>query len=109
MTKQILTMPDRKPQRPPRRLLTWWFGFAGVAGLGFGLIAERRPLGDDVLAHPIVLLFVTMGAVLLALRIVAARPVPELIPERSLLYGIGIAFVTFLIGNWFAVHVLAMR
>lgn len=102
-------MPDPKPRLPPARVVTWWFGFAALAGLGFGLIAERRPFGDDVLAHPVVLLFATIGIALLALRAVAARPVPQLIPERALLYGVGIAFVSFLIANWFATHLLAVR
>ncbi len=102
-------MPDPKLRLPPARVVTWWFGFAALAGLGFGLIAERRPFGNDVLAHPIVLLFATIGVALLVLRAAAARPVPELIPERALLWGVGIAFASFLVGNWFATHLLAMR
>ena len=80
-----------------------------LGGLAFGLYADRRPLGDDVLAHPLVLFFVVVGAALLALRFMLARPVPEILPERTLLLGCFVGLGAFLAGNWLATHVLAMR
>jgi hypothetical protein len=41
----------------------------------------------------------------LALR----RPVPEVIPERSLVIGCLLAAFAFLVGNWAAVHLAAIR
>ncbi len=80
-----------------------------IGGFAFGLMAERKPLGPDVLLHPIVLFFATAGIGLLVLRAAAARPVPELIPERALMLGFFVGLVAFLAGNWVVVHVLAVR
>ena len=89
------------------RILTWWFGLMALGGLAFGLFAERRPFGDDVLAHPLLVFFVGVGAALLALRLATAQPVPKFIPERMLLLGCIAGVVAFLAGNWIGVHVLA--
>ena len=78
-----------------------------AGGLAFGLIGERRPFGNDILAHPLAVFFAVVAAGLLVLRIVLARPVPELIPERTLLAGCLIGGAAFLAGNWLATHVLA--
>ena len=43
---------------------------------------------------------------LLVVRIVFARPVPQLIPERTLLTGCGLGAAAFLVGNWVVVHLL---
>ena len=76
-------------------------------GFGFGLLGDRRPFGQDILGHPLVVFFVMAAAVLLVLRIVLKRPVPELIPERVLLIGCVLGGAAFLVGNWIAVHLLA--
>ena len=80
-----------------------------AAGVLFGVFAKERPFGNDVLAHPFVLFFIAVGIGLLALRFALHRPVPEIIPERLLLFGCLLGIVAFLIGNWLAVHLLAIR
>jgi hypothetical protein len=87
--------------------VVWWYSLMMAAGFGFGLIGDRRPFGPDVLAHPLVVFFFAAGLVLLALRILLKRPVPEIIPERALLIGCLIGGAGFLLGNWIAVHLLA--
>ena len=88
-------------------VLRWWFALMALGGFGFGLVAERRPFGDDVLAHPLVVYFIVVGIALLALRLVRARPVPELIPERALLFGCLAGGAAFLVGNFVMVHFIA--
>ncbi|HET7679425.1 MAG TPA: hypothetical protein VFK79_04745 [Xanthobacteraceae bacterium] len=95
--------PNRQPL--PRAQL-YWYGVMVIGGLGFGLLGERRPLGHDVFAHPLVLFFMTAIAGLLVMRAALARPVPEVIPERSLLLGCFAGLATFLAGNGLAVHVV---
>jgi len=80
--------------------LRLWYGLMAAGGFAFGLIGDRRPLGNDVLAHPLVLFFIAAGAALLLLRVVWQRPVPELIPERALLFGCLAGAAAFLAGNW---------
>lgn len=89
------------------RILTWWFGLMALGGFAFGLFAERRPFGDDVLANPLLVFFVAVGVALLALRLIAARPVPAIIPERMLLYGCFAGLAMFVAGNWLGVHALS--
>ena len=102
--------PSPTPRRPiSGRILTWWFGVMSVAGVAFGLFAESRPFGNDVLEHPVVILFVVVGIGLIVLRVVLRRPVPEIIPERLLLVGCVVGLAAFLIGNWFAVNLSAIR
>jgi len=74
-------------------------------GLGFGLIADRRPFGSDVLAHPLVVFFFVVGAALIALRVALARPVPEVIPENALYVGCLVGLAAYLVGNFLGVHV----
>jgi len=81
-----------------------WFGLMALGGLAFGLIAERRPFGDDFFAHPFVLLFIIAGAALLALRLVAGRPVPQLLADRALALGSLIGAASFLAGDWIGSH-----
>jgi hypothetical protein len=85
-----------------------WYGLMGLGGAAFGLIAERRPFGSDVLAHPLVVFFIVAGLALLVLRLWLARPVPEVIPERTLLLGCFVGGAGFLIGNWIGVRLLAI-
>ena len=89
-------------------VLRSWYGLMGLGGTMFGLIAERRPFGTDVLAHPLVVFFIVAGFALLVLRIWLARPVPEVIPERTLLLGCFTGLAGFLIGNWIGVRLLAI-
>ena len=42
----------------------------------------------------------------LVVRIVFARPVPQLIPERTLLTGCVLGAAAFLVGNWVVAHLL---
>ncbi len=107
MTEPTKPPPKRRPA--PGRVLVWWFGFMSATGVLFGVFAESRPLGNDVLAHPFVLFFVVVGIGLLALRVALRRPVPDIIPDRLLLLGCVLGVAAFLIGNWLAVHLLAMR
>jgi hypothetical protein len=78
----------------------------GLAGFGFGLFADRRPFGDDILVHPLVVFFVLAGLSLLALRVALARPVPEVIPDRVLMLGCVLGLAMFLAGNFVAARLL---
>ena len=78
-----------------------------LGGLGFGLIGERRPFGNDVFAHPMILFFIVAMVGLLVVRAVLARPVPEVIPERPLAVGCFFGVAAFLAGNWIAAHLIA--
>jgi uncharacterized membrane protein YedE/YeeE len=89
------------------RLQAWWYGLMLAGGLGFGLIGERRPFGQDMLAHPLVVYFALAAASLLVLRAVLARPVPEVIPERTLVSGCLLGVAAFLAGNFINTYVLA--
>jgi hypothetical protein len=91
------------------RVLVWWFALMSATGVLFGAFAEQRPFGDDVLAHPLVLFFACVALGLLVLRLVLRRPVPEIIPDRLLVFGCIIGLAAFLIGNWLAVHLVAIR
>jgi hypothetical protein len=93
------------PLRAPSRPLLWWYSLTAAGGLLFGLFGDRRPLGNDVLAHPLVLFFIAVGIALVTLRIVWRRPVPELIPERALVIGCLIGGAAFLAGNFVVTHV----
>ena len=84
-----------------------WYGLMVAGGLGFGLIGERRPYGQDILAHPLVFYFAMAAAGLLVLRVVLARPVPEVIPERTLVFGCLVGAAAFLAGNFISVRVIA--
>jgi len=84
-----------------------WCGLMAAGGLGFGLIGERRPFGQDVLAHPLVVYFAIAAAGLMVLRAALARPVPELIPERTLFVGCLVGVAAFLAGNWISAHMIA--
>jgi hypothetical protein len=106
-------MPPPTPhprKRPPvsGRVLVWWFALMSAAGVLFGVYADKRPFGNDVLAHPLIILFVVVGVALLALRVVLRRPVPDIIPDRLLIIGCFVGLAAFLIGNWLAVNLRGM-
>jgi hypothetical protein len=90
---------DRLNGSQPRARV-WWYGLMGIAGFGFGLFADQRPFGDDVFAHPLSVFFILVGLSLLALRVIQARPVPEVIPDRALMLGCALGLAMFLIGNF---------
>jgi Na+-translocating ferredoxin:NAD+ oxidoreductase RnfD subunit len=96
--------PPRKREPVSGRILTIWFAMMSVAGALFGISSEGRPFGDDVLEHPLVIMFIVVGAALLAIRFALRRPVSEVIPDRLLVFGCIVGLVAFLLGNWFAVH-----
>ena len=90
------------------RVVRLWYALMGLGGALFGLFAERRPFGADVLAHPLIVFFIVAGTGLLVLRIWLARPVPDVIPERTLLFGCFVGAAAFLIGNWIGVRLLTI-
>jgi nucleoside phosphorylase len=75
-----------------------------LGGLAFGLNAERRPFGDDVLAHPLIIFFVLVAVGLLLMRVVTQRMIQEVLPERILLFGCAAGIAAFLAGNWLGVR-----
>jgi uncharacterized membrane protein YedE/YeeE len=88
------------------KLRSAWYGLVMAGGLGFGLIGERRPFGNDTLAHPLVVYFAAVAVGLLILRVVLARPVPEVIPERVLVAGCLSGVAAFLVGNFVNAHMV---
>ena len=89
--------------------MTWWFGMMALGGLAFGLFAEGRPFGQGFFAYPLVAFFIAVAAGLLLLRLALGRPVPDMIPERLLIFGCFVGLAMFLIGNYAGVHLLAGR
>lgn len=81
-----------------------WYSAVCIAGLGFGLLGERRPFGQNILAHPFIVYAFVLAAALLVVRVVQQRPVPELIPERAL--GFGVPRALFFAGNFIAAHLI---
>jgi hypothetical protein len=91
------------------RIVTTWLGLMVLGGFVFGLVAERRPFGDDVFAHPFAVFFIVVGVGLIALRVMAARPVPALVPERALTLGCLAGAASFLAGDWIGTHLLRLH
>jgi hypothetical protein len=91
----------------PSRILPWWYGLMIAGGFLFGLLGERRPFGQDMLEHPLVVFFAVAAAALLVLRIALGRPVPELIPERPLIAGGLLGTGAFVAGNFVATRLAA--
>jgi hypothetical protein len=89
-----------------KRLFVGWYGAMAASGLAFGLLGERRPFGEDVLAHPLVIYCLAAAAALLVLRFVSGRPVPEIIPEHALGRGGALGLAMFLVGNFLAAHLI---
>ena len=92
-----------------RNAVLWYRILMIAGGFAFGLFADRRPFGEAVLGHPIVVFCAIAGIGLLVLRVVRGRPVPEIIPERALVIGFLLGIAAFLVGNWFVVHLLTPR
>ena len=90
-------------------MLTWWFGLMSIVGVAFGAFSEDRPFGDNVLAHPLIIFFAVVAAGLLGVRVALRRPVPEIISDRLLLVGCLVGLIAFLISNWLAVNLVALR
>jgi len=88
------------------RLSGYWYGAVCIAGLGFGLLGERRPFGQGILAHPFIVYAFVVAAGLLVIRVVRQQPVPELIPERALGLGCAAGVALYLAGNFIAVHLV---
>jgi hypothetical protein len=80
-----------------------------AGGFAFGLLGDRRPFGETLLGHPIVVFAAIAGLGLLVLRVARGRPVPEVIPERALVVGFLLGVAAFLAGNWIGAHVVAWR
>ena len=98
----------RRPTTSSSPLL-WWRVLMIAGGFAFGLFADRRPFGETILGHPIVLFAGLAGLGLLILRVVLRRPVPDVIPERAIVVGFFLGFAGFLVGNWIAVHLIVGR
>lgn len=77
-----------------------WFAAMPLVGFGFGMLADRRPFGEGMLVHPLVMFFLLVVLALIALRVLLARPVPEVISDRALLAGCGAGLAAFLLGNF---------
>ena len=99
-------MTTEAQPRDMERARGLWYGLMAAGGLAFGLLGERRPFGQDLLAHPLVVYFALAAVGLLILRAALARPVPEVIPERTLLAGCLLGGGAFLAGNWVSVHLI---
>ena len=85
-----------------------WYGLMALIGFGFGLLGDRRPFGDDILVHPLVLFALLVGLSLLALRVLLARPVPDVISDRALVAGCLLGLGAFLAGNFVSAHILPL-
>jgi hypothetical protein len=101
-------LPSKTAGRPDTGrpfLLPVWYVSMGLFGFGFGLFADRRPFGNDILLHPLVVFFILAGLGLLVLRVILARPVPEVIPDRALMLGCALGLAMFLVGNFIAAQI----
>ena len=104
-SKQASTGGRRQPGRPI--VLVLWYALMAIGGFAFGLLGDRRPFGDNLLFHPLVIFMTAAGAGLIVLRIALARPVPEIIPDRKLAFGLLIGWAAFLAGNFLATQLFA--
>ena len=86
--------------------MRYWYGAICIAGLGFGLLGERRPFGENILAYPFIVYAFVLAAALLVVRVVRRQPVPEFIPERALGLGCAAGVALFLAGNFIAAHLI---
>ena len=106
-----MSEPDSNPtvtggrEQPGRPIVVvLWYGSMAIAGLGFGSIGDSRPFGNNLLFRPLLMFFIVAAVALVTLRVVAARPVPEIIPDRALGIGCVIGLTMFLVGNFFVTH-----
>jgi hypothetical protein len=79
-----------------------------IGGLGFGTLANKRPFGDQLIVHPLVVFFLLVSLGLIALRVLMQRPVPQVISDRALMLGCLIGLVAFLAGNFLGVYGLRL-
>ncbi|MEW6452032.1 MAG: hypothetical protein AB1490_15360 [Pseudomonadota bacterium] len=79
-----------------------------VGGLGFGVLANKRPFGDHLIVHPLLVFFLLVSLGLIAVRVLLHRPVPEVISDRALMAGCVIGLVAFLAGNFLGVYGLSL-
>ena len=103
-SKRNSTGGRAQPGRPIA--FTVWYALMAVGGLGFGLLGDQRPFGDGMLFHPLVVFFALVVLALLALRIVLARPVPDVISDRALMFGCAIGVAAFLAGNFLGTYLV---
>jgi hypothetical protein len=102
--RSLLRSPAGRPRAGRRYALLTWYGLMAFVGLGFGSLADRRPFGEDILVHPLVLFFILVGLGLIALRVLLARPVPEVLSDRALIAGCVLGLAMFLVGNFASAH-----
>jgi hypothetical protein len=86
-----------------------WYVVMALVGFGFGALADRRPFGADILVHPLLMFFILVGLGLLALRVLLARPVPEVISDRALAAGCALGLVMFLAGNFLSAQLMPLH
>jgi hypothetical protein len=98
--------PPPKHAPASARILAWWFGLMSAAGVAFGLFADKRRFGDNALDAFVI---VCAAVALLALRYALPRPAPGLLPDRLLLVGCFVGLAAFLVGNWLALNLAAIR
>jgi hypothetical protein len=89
-------------------LLTWWFGLLAIGGVGFGAVAAEHPFGRGVLGHPLVLFLALAGVVLLTLRFLYDRPLPEFLSYAAIGLGLAIGIGCYFIGDWFGATLMHM-
>jgi hypothetical protein len=75
-----------------------------LGGLGFGALTDRRPFGESIAVHPLVMFFILVALALIALRVLLARPVPEVISDRALIVGCFVGVAAFLAGNFLGTY-----
>jgi len=88
-----------RPRSGGPTALVSWYGLMGLVGFGFGLLADRRPFGNELFVHPFVLFVILVGLSLLALRVLMVRPESKVISNRTLLAGCALGLAMFLGGN----------
>ena len=91
----------------PRSVVTLIMAAVILEGVARGPAAVAAH--GDVQRTLTLVFFVVVAAGLLGLRVVLRRPVPEIISDRLLLVGCLVGLAAFLIGNWLAVNLVALR
>lgn len=83
-----------------------WHVLMVLGGAIFGMLVDQRPFGDAILRHPLVIFFFLVALGLLALRVLLAQPVPNVISDRALVGGCVLGLAAFLVGNYFGVYLM---
>ena len=99
--------PGRRPNAS--RMLTWWFGLMGLAGLLLGSLAEQPSSGADMPASLLILFVGALGIALAMLYVIMRRRPREHMSARQLMIGCAVGLAAFAIGNWFGTHLGALR